>query len=80
MHWPQAFDGKSWQGDFAQKYRISAIPEVFLVGRDGVLLAKHLTDVQLNQSIAKGARRAGRWPVIPGPDATCVLHRRRLTA
>jgi thiol-disulfide isomerase/thioredoxin len=35
MPWVQYFDGKTWDNDYGRKYRIRAIPTMWLVGRDG---------------------------------------------
>jgi len=37
MTWPQAFDGKGWEGDFAQRFNIQGIPTMWLIGKDGNL-------------------------------------------
>ena len=37
MPWPQYFDGKFWQNDYGQKFNIHAIPEMWLIGKDGNL-------------------------------------------
>ncbi len=35
LPWPQYFDGKNWDNKFGQKYAIQAIPEMWLVDRNG---------------------------------------------
>jgi thiol-disulfide isomerase/thioredoxin len=37
MTWPQAFDGKGWESDFAQRFNIQGIPTMWLIGKDGNL-------------------------------------------
>ncbi|HZZ72184.1 MAG TPA: thioredoxin-like domain-containing protein [Pirellulales bacterium] len=38
MPWPQYFDGKAWQNELGQKYGISAIPVMWLIGKDGKVI------------------------------------------
>jgi len=35
--WPQHFDGKGWESDLAQRYKISGIPTMWLVDKKGVI-------------------------------------------
>jgi thiol-disulfide isomerase/thioredoxin len=37
MTWPQCFDGKGWESDFAQRFNIKGIPTMWLIGKDGNL-------------------------------------------
>ncbi len=37
MFWPQAFDGKSWQGELATRFGVRSIPSLWLVDQQGVL-------------------------------------------
>lgn len=37
MTWPQYFDGKGWQNDFAQKFGIDGIPAMWLVNKKGIV-------------------------------------------
>jgi thiol-disulfide isomerase/thioredoxin len=47
MPWPQYFDGKFWENDFGRKFNIHAIPEMWLVGKDG-----NLADVNARKDLA----------------------------
>jgi thiol-disulfide isomerase/thioredoxin len=35
--WPQFFDGRGWENDFAHRYGITSLPTVWLVNREGML-------------------------------------------
>ncbi|MEQ1853465.1 MAG: TlpA disulfide reductase family protein, partial [Chthoniobacteraceae bacterium] len=35
MKWPQHFDGRGWENEIAQRFRIDAIPAMWLVDREG---------------------------------------------
>ncbi len=37
MTWPQYFDGKGWQNDYAQKFSIDGIPAMWLVNKKGIV-------------------------------------------
>lgn len=37
MSWPHHFDGKGWQNEFADKYGVQSIPEMWLVNRKGMM-------------------------------------------
>ena len=41
MPWPQYFDGKGWQNQFAQQYGIQAIPALWVVDKKGVLRSQN---------------------------------------
>jgi thiol-disulfide isomerase/thioredoxin len=38
MGWEQYFDGKGWGNEYGQKYAIHAIPQMWLIGRDGKIV------------------------------------------
>src|SRR5262249_47541900 len=38
MGWVQFFDGKGWENEYGQKYGIHAIPQMWLIGRDGKIV------------------------------------------
>jgi thiol-disulfide isomerase/thioredoxin len=38
MGWEQYFDGKGWWNEYGQKYAIHAIPQMWLIGRDGKIV------------------------------------------
>lgn len=37
MTWPQAFDGKRWDGELAKRFNIEAVPTMWLLDREGKL-------------------------------------------
>jgi peroxiredoxin len=53
LSWPQAFDGKGWEGEIAQKYHITTIPAMFLLGKDGKVVAKALRGRALARKLAE---------------------------
>jgi thiol-disulfide isomerase/thioredoxin len=38
MTWPQFFDGKGWENELAQRFKIQSVPTMWLLGRDGKLV------------------------------------------
>lgn len=58
ISWPQIFDGQGWQGAFAKSYQVTAIPESFLIGRDGILLKRRAVGRTLTDAI-RAALAAG---------------------
>ena len=52
MTWPQYFDGKFWQNDFARRFGIDTIPAMWLVGTDGKIASFNPRE-DLDGSIAK---------------------------
>jgi thiol-disulfide isomerase/thioredoxin len=42
MPWPQHYDNLGWKNEFAQKFSIKSIPAVFLLDRDGRVIATEL--------------------------------------
>lgn len=48
MTWPQYFDGKGWQNDFAQKYGVDGIPAMWLVNKQGIV-----TDTDARKGLAE---------------------------
>jgi thiol-disulfide isomerase/thioredoxin len=53
MTWPQAFDGKGWENEIAQKFGIQSIPATFLVGKDGKIAATDLRGPALEAKLAE---------------------------
>ena len=53
MTWPQQFDAKGWENEFAKKFGISSIPATFLIGKDGKIAAKNLHGPALEQKIVE---------------------------
>lgn len=44
MPWPQFFDGQGWQNEFGLKYKITAIPAMWLVDKQGILVDMNARD------------------------------------
>lgn len=40
--WPQLFDGKGWQSEYALRYSVEQVPHMLLIGRDGKIAAMRL--------------------------------------
>ena len=38
MPWPQFFDGKGWENEFAQRFKIQSVPTLWLLDREGKLV------------------------------------------
>jgi thiol-disulfide isomerase/thioredoxin len=53
MNWPQHFDGKGWENEFAKKFGIASIPATFLIGKDGTIVATNLRGPALEQKVAE---------------------------
>jgi peroxiredoxin/predicted negative regulator of RcsB-dependent stress response len=53
MKWPQFFDGKGWQNEVAEKYKVRAIPATFLIGKDGKIRYRSLRGPELEKAIEK---------------------------
>ena len=53
MTWPQAFDGKGWSNEIAQKFGIKSIPATFLIGKDGKVAATNLRGPALEEKLAE---------------------------
>lgn len=51
MPWPQQFDGQGWNNPYAVKYGVRGIPEMWLVGRDGKVIATGLHGSQLTAKL-----------------------------
>ncbi|HZC58361.1 MAG TPA: TlpA disulfide reductase family protein [Chthoniobacterales bacterium] len=54
--WPQYFDGKGWGNDFATRFGVRAIPELWLINQRGEVVA---TDVAADQLEAKLSQMIG---------------------
>ena len=52
MPWPQLFDGKGWNTPYAVNYGVRGIPEMWLVDRDGKVVAAGLHGSQLEAKLA----------------------------
>jgi thiol-disulfide isomerase/thioredoxin len=53
MPWPQYFDGKWWKTDLAVKYAINSIPAMFLLGKDGTIIATDTRGPALEEALKK---------------------------
>ena len=51
--WNQVSDLKYWNNDVANLYRISSIPQNFLIGPDGKIIAKNLRGADLEIKLAE---------------------------
>lgn len=51
--WPQYFDGKGWGNEFATKYGVRAIPEMWLINQRGEVVSTNVSPEQLEQRIAQ---------------------------
>ena len=49
--WPQYFDGKGWENDFATKYGVHAIPEMWLINQRGEVASTDISVEKLEQKI-----------------------------
>ena len=76
MTWPQYFDGKFWQNDFARRFGIDSIPAMWLVGTDGKIASFNARE-DLDGSITKlldhesrGCRHRARRRISPSSGPT----------
>ncbi len=53
LAWTQLSDLKYWQNEVAMKYRVQGIPQNFLVGPDGKIVAKNLRGPQLESRLCE---------------------------
>ena len=51
--WPQYFDGKGWENEFAKRYGVRAIPEMWLINQRGEVVSTDISVEQLDQSIER---------------------------
>jgi thiol-disulfide isomerase/thioredoxin len=49
--WPQYFDGQGWRNEFAMKYGVHAIPEMWLIDQRGDLVSTDISVELLDQKI-----------------------------
>jgi peroxiredoxin len=52
LPWPQYFDGKGWDNEFAAKYSVRSIPEMWLVDRQGGLVTTSIPIEKLDEQVA----------------------------
>ncbi len=64
MAWRQVCDGKGWKAELARTYRVTGIPDTFLIGPDGRILARGLRGDSLGRALAKhlGGKPAATTP------------------
>jgi peroxiredoxin len=53
MTWPQFYDGKGWQNEIAQKYRVRQIPTTYLIDKKGVIRYRTLRGQELEEAVTK---------------------------
>lgn len=51
IEWPQIFDGKGWDNEISDLYRVYSIPSTFLVDRDGIIRYTDLRGRSLERSV-----------------------------
>jgi thiol-disulfide isomerase/thioredoxin len=51
--WPQYFDGKGWANDFAVKFGVRSIPELWLINRRGEVVSTGIATDQLDAKVAQ---------------------------
>lgn len=51
LDWVQAFDDGKSRGSAAQMYKVQAIPQSYLIGRDGILIGKNIHGDALRDSL-----------------------------
>jgi peroxiredoxin len=53
LMWTQVSDLKFWNNEVARKYRIESIPQNFLIGPDGIIIAKNLRGDALKDKLCE---------------------------
>lgn len=53
LPWKHVSDLKDWQSEAAQLYSVKAIPQTFLLDKEGVIIAKGLRGAQLEEKLAE---------------------------
>lgn len=51
LEWLHVSDLKAWKNEVAQLYGVSAIPQTFLLDKDGIIIAKNLTGEKLKNKV-----------------------------
>ncbi|HET6201396.1 MAG TPA: TlpA disulfide reductase family protein [Planctomycetota bacterium] len=51
--WPQVFDGKGWEAEVANRYKVRSIPATFLLDRQGKIHRVGLRGEALDRAVAK---------------------------
>ncbi|HVZ64058.1 MAG TPA: FKBP-type peptidyl-prolyl cis-trans isomerase [Lacunisphaera sp.] len=53
MPWPQYYDGSYWDNPFGKKFGIRAIPAMFLLGPDGMVVSTNASGPKLEQEVKR---------------------------
>ncbi|HEY2932771.1 MAG TPA: TlpA disulfide reductase family protein [Acidobacteriota bacterium] len=53
MKWPQYFDGKGWENRISQLYRVTSIPDTFLIDPEGKIRYKEMRGAELRKILAE---------------------------
>lgn len=53
MPWPQYFDGKFWKNDISTRYAISAIPAMFLLDQEGMVVSTNARGEKLESELKR---------------------------
>ena len=53
LPWPQHFDGKGWKNELAQRFAVSAIPAMMLVGPDGIIVSNDAHGAKLEAEVKR---------------------------
>lgn len=53
LEWPQVSDLKYWYNDVARLYDVRAVPQNYLIGPDGKIIAKNLRGEELQKKLAE---------------------------
>lgn len=59
LPWPQHFDAKGWENEFAVKYAVQSIPLTWLIGPDGTIAAVNASDEELRTLIPELLAKRG---------------------
>ncbi|MEJ1972741.1 MAG: TlpA disulfide reductase family protein [Lacunisphaera sp.] len=57
LTWPQAFDGKGFQGEFPSKYGILSIPHTFLLDQEGRIVTSDTSGEKLEMAVRQLLKR-----------------------
>jgi thiol-disulfide isomerase/thioredoxin len=64
MVWPQYFDGKGWDNAISSANGVRALPAMWLVGKDGVLITKYAGE-DLDGNVARALAATYTPPAAP---------------
>mgnify|MGYP002347777095 CR=1 FL=1 len=53
LDWQHVSDLKGWKNEVAEMYKVKAVPQNFLIGPDGKIVAKNLRSERLHQELAR---------------------------